>query len=73
MTVEGDFARWREALGNKRDACLRLYDGLDHLFRKGTGPSSPDDYALAAPFDEQVIDDIARWIVDRDCPSAPRS
>lgn len=67
VTLE-DFQRWKQALESKPFACLATYDGLDHLFRAGTGPSSPADYNRQAPVDARVIDDIAGWIKERRCP-----
>lgn len=64
-----DFARWREALSNDGNACLRVFNDLDHLFRSGTGQSSPQDYDVAKPVSPQVIDCIANWINTRDCCS----
>jgi dienelactone hydrolase len=63
-----DFARWKQALAGKSFACLATYDDLDHLFRRGTGPSSPADYERRAPVDERVLDDLAAWIRTSRCP-----
>jgi len=62
-----DFARWREALEGKPFACLHVYEGLDHLFRRGSGPSGPTDYDLARPLDPRVIEDVAQWILSGRC------
>ena len=64
-----DFARWRAALGNRANACLVVYDDMDHLFRPGKGPSRPGDYERAEPVSQRVIGDIADWIVERRCPA----
>jgi dienelactone hydrolase len=74
VTLE-DFERWRQALASKPFACLVTYEGLDHLFRSGTGPSGPEDYSRQAPVEARVIDDIAGWIEERRCPrsAAPTS
>jgi hypothetical protein len=69
QVTQQDFARWQAALEGKPFACLEVYDGLDHLFRRGSGPSSPADYDLALPVDTQVIDDIAAWIRTGRCPA----
>lgn len=66
-----DFARWQEALAGNPRACLKAYEGLDHLFRHGTGPSTPADYGRPAPVSPQVIDDLAAWIKDGRCPLSP--
>jgi fermentation-respiration switch protein FrsA (DUF1100 family) len=67
VTLE-DFALWENALEGSRDACLVTYEGLDHLFREGTGPSRPTDYHRPGPMSEAPIDDLAAWILRRDCP-----
>jgi dienelactone hydrolase len=67
VTLE-DFERWRQALASRPFACLVSYEGLDHLFRSGTGPSGPADYNRQAPVEARVIEDIAGWIEDRTCP-----
>lgn len=63
-----DFALWQDALEQTPNACLVVYDGLDHLFRAGTGKSGPDDYTEAAPVSPAVIDDIGSWVLERHCP-----
>lgn len=62
-----DFALWEKALTGKKAACLRAYDGLDHLMRKGDGPSGLEDYAKPRPVDPQVIGDIASFIAKGGC------
>jgi len=69
VTLE-DFERWKTALSEKPFACLATYDGLDHLFRAGSGPSGPEDYQRQAPVAPRVIDDIAAWIENRRCPAS---
>ena len=36
----------------------------------GTGPSLPTEYLRASNVDEQVVRDIAAWILERPAPSA---
>lgn len=69
VTME-DFAIWREALEDEPFACLKSYPTLDHLLREGEGPSTPADYEVAAPMSEQLISDVAAWILDGTCPSS---
>ena len=66
-----DFGNWEAALAGKPFACLVVYDELDHLFHRGTGPSRPQDYLRAAPVDARVIADASAWIHRRQCPVAP--
>lgn len=57
-----DFEGWTTGLSSKKNASLRSYPGLNHLFVRGTGPSTPHDYDAAGHVDEAVISDIAAWI-----------
>lgn len=57
-----DFAKWKAALGSRRDAVLKSYPALNHLFIAGTGRSMPAEYTTAAHVAEEVIRDIATWI-----------
>jgi dienelactone hydrolase len=66
VTLE-DFAVWEETLAGQEQACLRVFDSLDHLMREGTGPSTPSDYDVAAPVSAALIDCMADWILKRDC------
>ena len=68
VTLE-DYALWREALSGYRGACLRVLEDLDHLFRAGTGLSSPSDYDVARPLSPEVIECVARWIRTQSCCS----
>jgi dienelactone hydrolase len=65
VTVQGDFPGWQEALADKRNATLKLYPNLFHLFMEGEGPARPEDYLVEAHVSGQVIQDIARWIEHR--------
>src|SRR4029079_6112448 len=56
-----DFARWKEIVGPR--ATFTSYPGLNHLFIAGTGKSLPSEYAVPSHVDEQVVRDIARWIL----------
>jgi uncharacterized protein len=57
-----EFARWKAAVGSRRDVTMRSYPELNHLFIAGTGPSLPAEYQVAGHVAEAVIRDIAGWI-----------
>ena len=57
-----DFAGWKQALDRRRDATLKLYPLLNHLFMAGEGPPGPGDYEKPGHVDAAVIADIAAWI-----------
>jgi dipeptidyl aminopeptidase/acylaminoacyl peptidase len=63
VTME-EFARWKEALGSRADVMLKSYPGLNHLFITGTGPSLPAEYQVPGHVAEDVVRDIAAWILE---------
>lgn len=62
VTVADDFGAWKSALANEKNATLRTYPGLNHLFARGDGPPSPAEYAKPGHVDQSVVDDIADWV-----------
>jgi alpha-beta hydrolase superfamily lysophospholipase len=65
VTVEDDLAIWKEGLKEKENIEMKVYEGLNHLFMAGEGPSTPEDYALEGHVNEAVIIDICEWIKKR--------
>jgi dienelactone hydrolase len=61
VTME-DFAGWKKALKSNKDASLKSYPKLNHLFMEGEGKAKPAEYDKAGHISQEVIDDIARWI-----------
>lgn len=66
VTVQ-DFALWQEKLKDHPAAVFICYPGLNHLFGAYAGDPLPfrqlmQEYAQRTPVDEQVIDDIAKWM-----------
>lgn len=61
-----DFDIWKKALANDPHATFKFYPAYTHLFMPGagSGPASPEDYAIAGNVSEDVITDIAKWIKD---------
>ena len=62
VTVE-DFGLWQEGLASKGNITFKLYPNLNHLFMAGEGKSTPSEYQRLGHVDEQVINDIAAWIL----------
>lgn len=58
-----DFEGWRRALGGRSDVKLKSYATLNHLFIAGTGPLQPSEYSAAGHVDDEVVRDIAEWIL----------
>ena len=68
VTLE-DFARWKAALDARPDVTFRSYPALNHLFLAGTGPSVPAEYEKPGHIAEDVIRDLADWLLRQ--PPAP--
>lgn len=61
VTME-EFAKWKAALGDRRDVTFRSYPALNHLFLSGTGMSLPAEYNQPSHVAEEVVNDIAAWM-----------
>jgi dienelactone hydrolase len=57
-----DFALWKKSLEGRKDATLKSYPKLNHLFAEGEGKSKPAEYLKAGHVAREVIDDIAAWL-----------
>ena len=53
---------WRERLGSKPRVVVREYPRLNHLFLRGGGFPTREEYQLTGNVDEAVVADIAEWI-----------
>lgn len=58
-----DFTRWQQGLAGATFATLKQYPAANHLFVAGTGAPNPEEYEKPAHVDEQVITDIATWVL----------
>jgi hypothetical protein len=61
VTME-DFAGWKKALAGRKNATLKSYPALNHLFMEGKGKGTPAEYGRAGHVSKEVIDDIAAWV-----------
>lgn len=59
-----DYNLWRSALADRSDVQFKLYPGLNHLFVEIDGISTSDDALTPGNVSQQVIDDIAAWVID---------
>jgi alpha-beta hydrolase superfamily lysophospholipase len=57
-----DFALWKEALGSSKNAMLRSYPSLNHLFVAGEGKSTEAEYRKPGHVAPEVIEEIAKFI-----------
>jgi uncharacterized protein len=58
-----NFDEWKTAMAGRANVTLKLYPSLNHLFITGTSPSVPQEYEKAGHADEQVVADIAAWVL----------
>jgi dienelactone hydrolase len=66
-----DFAAFEKALKGHKNATLKSYPKLNHLFLAGEGPSTPAEYEKPGHVDETAVNDIAAWVTANSKPRAP--
>ncbi|HET6227464.1 MAG TPA: alpha/beta fold hydrolase [Bacteroidia bacterium] len=62
QVTQDDFTIWKKNLGANKNATLKSYPKLNHLFIAGENKSEPKDYETSGNVDYQVIQDISEWI-----------
>ena len=62
VTLLGDYAKWKAALGENPRVQMHDYPGLSHLFMPAGTPPGPADYAKPGHVDATVLHDISAWI-----------
>ncbi len=64
QVTNADFELWKSALSSDPHATFKFYPAYTHLFMPGagSGPASPDEYAISGNVADDVITDIAKWI-----------
>lgn len=71
QVLQADFDAWKERLAKHPDAAFLSYPTLNHLFGECTGQPMPFsqlvsvEYQQNTPVAQQVIGDMADWIVQR--------
>jgi len=60
---DADFEGWTKALRGHSNATLKTYPLLNHLFIAGQGVSTPNEYDAPGHVSEEVIHDIADWVL----------
>jgi uncharacterized protein len=64
VTTE-EFAKWKAALGSRPDVTFHSYPALNHVFIAGHGRSVPAEYQVAGHVAEEVVRDVASWILTK--------
>lgn len=60
-----EFARWKAALGARADVVFHSYPALNHLFIAGSGTVTPAEYGVPGHVAEDVVRDIADYVLAR--------
>ena len=60
-----DFNLWKQNLSDNPKNQFVSYPILNHLFMKGEGKATPDEYEKQGNVEEKVILDIANWIKEK--------
>jgi pimeloyl-ACP methyl ester carboxylesterase len=63
VSAEEDFGQWQSELDGRPATDFGRYEGLNHVFQPGTGPSVPGEYALRNSLDRAVVEDVADWLL----------
>ena len=73
QVTRADFEGWRRLLAGRTDVAFRIYPSLNHLFMKGEGMGTPDEYLVAGHVAAEVVEQIATWVKDRPAATPARS
>lgn len=63
-----DFDGWQKALAGHRNATLKLYPDLNHLFITGSGTPSPAEYDTPGHVSVEVVSDVSAWVASKQHP-----
>jgi pimeloyl-ACP methyl ester carboxylesterase len=66
VTVADDLALWQAGLEGRPGVTFRVYPAANHLFFLGSGPPTRTEYGPAQHVDEQVVSDVAEWLLGQD-------
>jgi len=61
-----DYDLYQDTLRNRKNVTFRWYKKLNHLFMPGKSKATPQEYAKPNHVDEQVIQDLVKWIKEGD-------
>ena len=57
-----EYSQWENALSQKSNVIFKSYSGLNHLFLRGNGSKSPEEYEIPGIVSQDVINDLAKFI-----------
>jgi uncharacterized protein len=62
QVTQGDFNSWKNWLAGRKDATLKSYPAMNHLFVAGEGRSTEAEYRKPGHVAPEVVDDIAKFM-----------
>ncbi len=65
QVTRADFDLYKRALEGRKNAALEWMNDMNHLFIRGQGKATPDEYARPGNVDPEVVKKIALWIGKR--------
>jgi len=63
QVTPAQFDDWKKGLEGSNKVTFKLYPELNHLFIAGKGKSSPSEYEKGGYVAEEVVSDIAEWLL----------
>ena len=63
LVTDDDFATLQAWFAGKGRIAFRRYAGLNHLMAAGVGRMRPEEYNERRPVSAELIEDVARWIL----------
>jgi uncharacterized protein len=70
QVTPSNYEAWSTALATRHEVTLRVYPDLNHLFITGSGKPDPAEYNHAGHVSEEVVNDIAEWILPSQKPGS---
>lgn len=64
QVTKTDFDLYKSALGERKNVRFRWYPAMSHLFFRGEGTATPEEYEKPGHVDRTVLKDIIHWIGD---------
>jgi fermentation-respiration switch protein FrsA (DUF1100 family) len=58
-----EYAMWKKKLSKKDNVQFKHYPKLNHILMEGEGDSYPEEYQNPSNVSEELLSDIAEWIL----------
>jgi len=68
QVTNANFEEWNKALAKRKNATLKSFPDLNHLFMPGQGVSTPAEYGNPNHVSEEVINTVAMWVLPGESP-----